>query len=214
MLYMSGCLERDCLLLLHTLPDNNSGNVKYKSVMFTPQYDPGQELWDGPRTHHVGAQEVWGVDEGLPISEINHYLNSLEIELSNPNIWYNYKVPNNPEIHRLLHNWLVGERKGKVESPKSHIHTLRLTKSAAEIKLMKETCKISSNSILSVMKKCRSPISEHELFAMVDYQSRMQGAEHLAYPPVIAGGSRANIIHYINNNQNINDGDLVLMDAG
>ena len=42
----------------------------------------------------------------------------------------------------------------------------------------------------------------------------MKGAQYLAYPPVIAGGSRANTIHYINNNQLINDGEMVLMDAG
>ena len=42
----------------------------------------------------------------------------------------------------------------------------------------------------------------------------MRGAAHLAYPPVVAGGQRANIIHYINNDQLLRDGDLVLMDAG
>ena len=42
----------------------------------------------------------------------------------------------------------------------------------------------------------------------------MSGAQHLAYPPVIAGGSRANTIHYISNNQLVNDGEMVLMDAG
>jgi Xaa-Pro aminopeptidase len=42
----------------------------------------------------------------------------------------------------------------------------------------------------------------------------MHGAEYLAYPPVVAGGNRANIIHYINNNQVVKDGDMVLMDAG
>lgn len=42
----------------------------------------------------------------------------------------------------------------------------------------------------------------------------MKGAEYLAYPPVVAGGERATIIHYINNNQKVNNGEMVLMDAG
>lgn len=59
-----------------------------------------------------------------------------------------------------------------------------------------------------------SGISEHDLFAHVDYQCRIHGANHLAYPPVVAGGRRANIIHYINNNQVVESGEMVLMDAG
>lgn len=57
-------------------------------------------------------------------------------------------------------------------------------------------------------------ITEHELYAKVDYECRSNGANHLAYPPVVASGNRANIIHYINNNQVVKDGDLILMDAG
>lgn len=52
------------------------------------------------------------------------------------------------------------------------------------------------------------------MFAKIDYECRMQGAEYLAYPPVVAGGKRANIIHYINNNQVIQNNELVLVDAG
>ena len=57
-------------------------------------------------------------------------------------------------------------------------------------------------------------MSEHELFATVDYHCRMLGGDHLAYPPVVAGGERANIIHYITNNQHIQPDEMVLMDAG
>lgn len=57
-------------------------------------------------------------------------------------------------------------------------------------------------------------ISEHQLFAKIDYECRMRGAEYLAYPPVVAGGDRATIIHYINNNQIVGPEEMVLLDAG
>lgn len=57
-------------------------------------------------------------------------------------------------------------------------------------------------------------VCESQLWACVEYHSRMKGAQYLAYPPVVAGGDRANTIHYINNNQLINNGEMVLMDAG
>lgn len=56
--------------------------------------------------------------------------------------------------------------------------------------------------------------SEHFINARVDFHCRMKGAQFLAYPPVVAAGNNANIIHYINNTQAAEDGDLVLMDAG
>lgn len=56
--------------------------------------------------------------------------------------------------------------------------------------------------------------SEHMINARVDFYCRMDGAQFLAYPPVVAAGQNANVIHYINNTQVAQDGDLVLMDAG
>lgn len=52
------------------------------------------------------------------------------------------------------------------------------------------------------------------MFAQIDYECRMKGAEFLAYPPVVAGGERATIIHYINNNQIVKHEEMVLLDAG
>lgn len=79
---------------------------------------------------------------------------------------------------------------------------------------MKKTCEIGSNAIKTVIKNSKPLDNESELFARVDYECRINGAEYLAYPPVVAGGNRTNIIHYINNDQIVNDGDMVLMDAG
>lgn len=56
--------------------------------------------------------------------------------------------------------------------------------------------------------------TEHELYARIDYECRMGGAEFLAYPPVVAAGNNANTLHYIENKQKIKDGDLILVDAG
>jgi len=64
------------------------------------------------------------------------------------------------------------------------------------------------------MRASHPNIEEGTLFAKVDYEARVQGAQYLAYPPVVAGGPRANIIHYISNNQRVHDGELILMDAG
>lgn len=100
------------------------------------------------------------------------------------------------------------------ESPKPFIHQLRLYKSPAEVALMKASCRIASDAIAATISSSYPGVIEHQLFARVDYECRMRGAEYLAYPPVVAGGDRANIIHYISNNQVVTEGEMVLMDAG
>lgn len=79
---------------------------------------------------------------------------------------------------------------------------------------MKKSCEIASDAIKKAMRSSRPSISEAALQAQVDFECRINGAEYLAYPPVVASGPRANIIHYINNDNIVNDGDLILMDAG
>lgn len=64
------------------------------------------------------------------------------------------------------------------------------------------------------MKYCRPGISEHELQAFLEFSCKKRGATRMAYVPVVAGGARSLIIHYVSNNSIINDGDLILVDAG
>lgn len=99
-------------------------------------------------------------------------------------------------------------------SVKSKIHELRLIKSPAEQIVLKESAEIASRGIESAMAITKPGLTEHHLFATVDYFCRINGAEHLAYPPVVATGVNANTIHYIDNIQEIKDGEMILMDSG
>ncbi len=94
------------------------------------------------------------------------------------------------------------------------LHELRLIKSPAEVSLMRQSAAIAAEAISRTMAATPSSRTEGQLFATVDYHCRMGGAQHLAYPPVVASGDNANVIHYIANSQHLRQGDLVLMDAG
>ncbi|KAE9531480.1 hypothetical protein AGLY_010686 [Aphis glycines] len=95
-----------------------------------------------------------------------------------------------------------------------HCHKLRLYKSLAEQRLMRQSCQIASKAFIKAMMSTKPGSTEHELYATLDYECRMGGAEYLAYPPVVATGNNANTLHYIDNKQKIKDGDLILVDAG
>ena len=111
-------------------------------------------------------------------------------------------------------NWISEGRVSGLENPKPSIHRVRLIKSEAEQSLMRQACRISAEAVKATVAWSKPGMSENELFAKVDFENRVRGASQLAYPPVVAGGDRGNVIHYISNNQVVQDGDMVLMDAG
>ncbi|KAJ3385668.1 hypothetical protein HDU92_002940 [Lobulomyces angularis] len=90
----------------------------------------------------------------------------------------------------------------------------RLYKSKEEIEILKKCGKISGKAFIETMKSTKPYITEHFLQALIEFNFKKFGGEKLSYVPVVAGGERALIIHYVINNQIVKDGDLILMDAG
>lgn len=209
-LYLSGCLEPDSCLVLATTDSPSQHFV----TMFLREKDSHSELWDGPRTGIEDAINLFGVDQGLPMTELGNYIQFYM--KSNPQsiLWYDYISPVQKNVHNVMQELLKEKFNNMWESPNSFIHRLRVIKSPAEIALMQKTCDIASDAIVKTIEFSKPGLSEHQIFANVEYECKMNGAEYLAYPPVVAGGNRANIIHYINNNQVVSDGEMVLMDAG
>ncbi|KAF5276102.1 hypothetical protein FQR65_LT16488 [Abscondita terminalis] len=209
-LYLSGCLEPDTCLVLSTTESVD----QHHSILFMREKDAHSELWDGPRTDFEDAPELFGVDLGLPFLELENYLVLFMKKNSEALLWYDFLSPVQKQVDHIMNNFLNKKINKMWESPTQFIHKLRLIKSSAEIQLMQKSCDIASDAISRTIAFSRPGITEHQIFANVEYECKMQGAEYLAYPPVVAGGNRANIIHYINNNQVVNNNEMVLMDAG
>lgn len=170
-LYLSGCLEQDSILVLD-ISEKSS-----KSVMFMRPKDKHSELWDGVRTGAENAIELFGVDQAFPVSSFQSYVEKFRNQPGSL-VWYDEKNSDQKNLSEILR-----PSNDVVESPTKFIHTLRWTKSEAEIELMRETCRIASEAINHTMKNSKPGIGEHQIFAEVDYQCRMNGASMLAYPP-------------------------------
>ncbi|KAF7268794.1 xaa-Pro aminopeptidase 3 [Rhynchophorus ferrugineus] len=209
-LYLTGFQEPDtCVVITSTQSPGG-----HRTTLFTRDRDNHAELWDGPRTHPEDAPEFFGVDQSLPISELPNFMASFRKSSSCVNLWYDFESKVNMETANTVRDYLKDSGNKNFDSPRNFIHKLRLYKSPAEIALMQRSCDIAAKSIVETMSFSRPGIGENQLFAKVDYECRARGAEFLAYPPVVAGGNRATIIHYINNNQLVYGNELVLMDAG
>ncbi|KAL6255919.1 hypothetical protein P5V15_013159 [Pogonomyrmex californicus] len=207
-LYFSGCQEPDSILVLTCKEDKSS------YTLFVRPKDEHSELWDGPRTGVEMAAEMFGTDYALPVTEFEQFLTTLVQEDKSSVVWYDHADIVQPILHKKLCQLIKLTDNQIFASPKILFHQIRLIKSACEIDLMRESCGIASKAIVKTIQSSKPEMSEHQLFATVDYECRMLGAKYLAYPPVVAGGKNATVIHYISNNQIIRDGDLVLMDAG
>lgn len=208
-LYLTGCQEPDTILVLTTKKEG------FTSTLFVTEKDEHTELWDGPRTGAVAAPALFGVDRALPLTEFARFFVSFLNETRQAVVWYDEtNAAVQPNLHKKIHDSIKAMDGRVIVPPTQLLHNLRLIKSSAEIRLMKKSCEIASAAVKKTIQASRPGMSEHQLFATVDYECRMNGAEFLAYPPVVAAGDNANIIHYINDNQIIKETDMVLMDAG
>ncbi|XP_013791183.1 probable Xaa-Pro aminopeptidase 3 [Limulus polyphemus] len=211
-LYLTGFQEPDSVLLLQNAPDKNL--PEHVSTLFVPKKNNHIEMWEGPRTGTEGAVELLGVDCAYSMEELENFLQVYARSHHNFVLWYDFLNPPLPNVNELLKSFMSSLHHTEFESPIPLIQQLRLIKSESEIKLMQHSAEIACESLTEVMKSSHPGVNETQLYAKMDFECRIRGAERLAYPPVVAGGSRANIIHYIANNQRILPGDMVLMDAG
>ncbi|XP_078496777.1 xaa-Pro aminopeptidase 3 isoform X1 [Lissotriton helveticus] len=212
-LYLTGFREPDSLLLLQSVPGRTL--PAHKATLFVPKRDQRRELWDGPRSGTDGATALTGVDEAYVMEEFKHFLPKLQDE--SVTLWYDAVKPPHSALHwSLLHPLVEPQAKSrnKVRAVRHLIQNLRLLKSQAEVELMKTAGRISSQAFIETMCASKAPVEESFLYAKFDFECRARGADILAYPPVVAGGNRSNTLHYVKNNQQVKDGEMVLLDGG
>lgn len=204
--YLSGCLEPDSVLVMSI---NEKEDIK--SILFMKPKDKHAEMWDGARTGVENAPDFFGVDEAYTVQQFSEILKK-HIASEKPIVWYDIPASDQQSITTDVQK--VAGTISELSSPATFIQSMRLFKSICEQELMRKTCQIASRAINEVISESRPGISEHHLFAAVDYKCRMKNASYLAYPPVVASGNNATTIHYINNTQLTKSGEMVLMDAG
>lgn len=184
-LYLSGFMEPDSVLLLEA---NADALPNHKSTLFVPKKDAQKELWEGARSGKEGAVLLTGVDDACNTEDLQQYLSQYRQSHSSYVAWYEYRKPTHLSYHmKLLSDFFKDNTYGFLESPKNLLQQLRLLKSPAERELMYQSNRIASEAIKETMKFSKPGINETNLYAKVDFECRVRGAEQLAYPPVIAG---------------------------
>ncbi|MFM7203590.1 MAG: aminopeptidase P N-terminal domain-containing protein [Myxococcota bacterium] len=211
--YLTGFAEPDALLVLST------HRADAPMTLFLRPKDPARETWTGRRLGLEGAREQLGAQETYSIHELEKVLPSL---LEGARTLY-HRPGAQPELDRKVFAAFHALRSAKrrmTPSP-THIvdltlplHTLRLYKSPEELEIMHEAARVTAEAHCLAMSFTRPGRFEYELEALVEFHFRRNGANGPAYPSIVGGGANACILHYIDNSERLQDGELILLDAG
>ena len=211
--YLSGYEEPDSLILIRPNHD------KEKFIIFCRDRDPLREQWDGFRTGQDGAIQEYQADNAYSINSIDQMMPELLAGVKN--IYFSMSAPCGVDLK--ISQWVEDIRKNTragAEPPHnllsldSILHEMRLIKEDHEMDLMKQAADITTEAHIRAMQAVTPGMYEYQLEAEYLYAFNKNGARSPAYNSIVGGGNNSCILHYVENNAELKDGDLVLVDAG
>ncbi|HYP78830.1 MAG TPA: aminopeptidase P N-terminal domain-containing protein, partial [Steroidobacteraceae bacterium] len=210
--YLTGFEEPEAVAVL--VP----GRPAAEYILFVRDRDPLRETWDGRRAGPAGAVERHAADDAFPISDLDEILPGL---MENRERVY-YAMGTHPEFDQKVLGWLQtlrgmarhGRHPPQEMTALDHVlHDMRLYKSRVEAGLMRESGRIAAAAQLRGMRYTQPGRFEYEIAAEIVHE---YGRHHAttAYEPICGGGANSCILHYRENQSRLDDGDLLLVDAG
>jgi Xaa-Pro aminopeptidase len=211
--YMTGFQEPEAVAIF--APKRKEGEF----IIFNRVHDKEHEIWDGKRAGQDGARKKYGANQSYPIAELEKRLP--ELLEGRETIYHGFSQDKNfDKIILKAVNKVRGKIRAGHKAPINFvdivdtIHEMRLIKSPAEIALMRRAAEISAQAHTRAMLFCQPGVYEYELEAEIIHEFQRNGARFPAYNTIVGSGANTCILHYIENDQVIKKGDLVLVDAG
>jgi Xaa-Pro aminopeptidase len=190
-----------------------------KYTLFVRPRDPEQEIWVGRRAGVEGAKSEFGAEESFPISEFDDKLH--EVLDGAENLYYRLGVNaslDNKIIRKITEMRSLNRKPihppRTIIDPATIVHEMRVLKSPEEIELMQTAADIAAEAHVEAMKTARAGMKEYEIEAQIEQLFRRRGASGPSYNSIVGAGANATVLHYINNDGELRDGDLLLIDAG
>jgi Xaa-Pro aminopeptidase len=209
LLYLTGWEQPDAVALF----------TQSRFVLFVQPRDPLMETWNGRRPGTEGAVALFGADEAHPIGELAAKLPSW-IE-NRPRLFHTFG--NDRELDEKVLAALADVRgrvrrgvtaPAEIVSPHELVHELRLRKSESELGIMRAASDISREAHHAAARLARPGAREYELEAALLHVFRKRGGAAPAYNPIVGTGDNGTILHYVENKDELEAGQLVLIDAG
>jgi Xaa-Pro aminopeptidase len=212
--FLSGIDQEQSILLL--FPD--CPNSVYKEVLFLRQTNEHIAVWEGHKYTKEEARVTSGIQSVYWLSDYENILHSIinyadNIYINtNENDRFSFTVPYRDL--RMLQDLRAKYPLHQYERSAPIMRDLRAVKSDIEVQLTRKAITITKDAFERVLKFTKPGVTEYEIEAEIIHEFTRQRATGHAYNPIIASGKNAIVLHYIDNNQVCNDGDVILLDFG
>lgn len=212
--YLSGVDQEESILLL--FPD--APYEHQREILFLRETNDHIAVWEGEKLTKERALEVSGIktvywlqDFKKVLYELMTYADTIYI---NTNEHYRASVETETREARFVKWWKENYPAHKVEKSNPILQRLRSVKESEELDLIQQACNITEKGFRRVLSFVKPGVMEYEIEAEFMHEFLRNRSKGFAYTPIIASGNNANVLHYIENNQQCNEGDLLLLDVG
>jgi Xaa-Pro aminopeptidase len=210
--YLTGFGEPEAVLVI-------VADREPKSILFCRDRDPGREIWDGFRYGPEAARDAFGFDEAHSISRLDAMMPELIADRGALHCRLGADAAWDLRVTGWI-NHLRGQGRSGVTAPREvkDVHALldemRLIKGPEEVAVMQRAAAITVGAHRRAMRAARPGRVEYEIEAELLHEFRRHGAQAPAYSPIVASGEHACVLHYVQNDGVLKDGELLLIDAG
>ena len=212
--YLSGIDQEESVLVLCP----NSINPKHREILFLKETNDHIAVWEGPKINKKQAFELSGVKSVYWLNDLENIIEELMVNCNNiyinENEHYRAKVETETREARFS-KWLLNKYpKQNKQRSNPILQRLRSVKDPIETRLIQHACNITNKGFRRILNFVKPGVWEYEIEAEFIHEFLINKSKKFAYTPIIASGHNANILHYIENNMQCKNGDLILLDVG
>lgn len=212
--YLSGVDQEESILLL--FPDAPYDHLK--EILFLKETNDHIAVWEGEKLTKEKAFEVSGIKNVVWLQDFKKTLKEVmmysEIMYVNTNEHYRAVIETETREARFTKWWKENYPAHKVEKSNPILQHIRSIKESEEIDLIQRACDITEKGFRRILNFVKPNVMEYEIEAEFAHEFIRNQSKGFAYTPIIASGSNAIVLHYIQNNRQCNAGDLILLDVG
>ena len=212
--HLSGVDQEESILVI--FPDCN--NKLHREILFLKETNDHIAVWEGEKLTKKKATKLSGIKTVYWLNQFETMFRQLVIESENVYLNSNEHLRNNSEMETREDRFI---KKFKSDFPNHLIsrsapimHLIRSVKDPIEIQLMQKACDITEKGFRRILGFIKKGIMEYEIEAELIHEFLRNRSNGFAYTPIIASGSSACVLHYIENNKSCNDKEVILMDFG
>ena len=213
-LYLSGVDQEESILLL--FPDAPYDHLK--EILFLKETNEHIAIWEGEKLTKERAFEVSGIKSVIWLQDFHKTLKEVmaysETIYINTNEHYRASIETETREARFVKWWKENYPAHQVAKSNTILQKLRAVKESEELELIQTACDITEKGFRRILNFVKPNVTEYEIEAEFAHEFLRNRSKGFAYTPIIASGNNANVLHYIENNQQCKAGDLILLDVG